>query len=157
MSHAGLACWLHAASWQACCLALPCLDPLGPAPACLPAFGLQILLVIAVWLALWLLRPYSLSPHFEHRRLRLHGQLSMLFKQRHHWMLAVTTTTLDTASVGYCLSIVWFVDVSGCLEAGSLWGAAEWAGPDSVSPSALAGTHLLWLICRSLAPRIPSC
>ncbi|EFN56266.1 hypothetical protein CHLNCDRAFT_145120 [Chlorella variabilis] len=69
-----------------------------------------ILLVIAVWLALWLLRPHSLSPHFEHRRLRLHGQLSMLFKQRHHWMLAVTTTTLDTASVGYCLSIVWDVD-----------------------------------------------
>ena len=143
MSHAGLACWLHAASWQACCLALPCLDPLGPAPACLPAFGLQILLVIAVWLALWLLRPHSLSPHFEHRRLRLHGQLSMLFKQRHHWMLAVTTTTLDTASVGYCLSIVWDVDVSVCVWRQGVCGEPQ----NGLGPTASHPVPLLARIC----------
>ncbi len=68
--------------------------------------------MIAVWLALWLLRPHFLSHHFEYRRLRLRGQIGMLFKQRRTWMVAITTTTLDTASTGYCLSVVWVLDVS---------------------------------------------
>ncbi len=41
-----------------------------------------ILLCLAIWFALWLLRRAALPPHFRHWRLRLRGQLALLLKHR---------------------------------------------------------------------------
>lgn len=41
-----------------------------------------ILLCLAVWFALWLLRQAPLPPHFRHWRLRLRGQLALLLRHR---------------------------------------------------------------------------
>lgn len=53
------------------------------------------LLAIALWFALWLLRPHSLPPHFNYRRMRLRGQLRLLLKFR-RWV----GTLSSTAGVG---------------------------------------------------------
>lgn len=41
-----------------------------------------MLLVLGIWIGMWLLRPRTLPPHFDYFRLRLRGQLSILFKHR---------------------------------------------------------------------------
>jgi hypothetical protein len=80
----------------------------------------QLLLLLAVWFALWLLRPgRPLSPHFAHRRLRLRGQLRVLLRQRRAYLAAVAVTSLDTLANGYLVSVVFDTQVSGCVVASS--------------------------------------
>ena len=67
------------------CTELPCArTPSSAYPTDAPPFSppLQILLAVAVWFAMWLLRPNALAPHFAHCRLRLRGQLTLLLKHR---------------------------------------------------------------------------
>lgn len=76
------------------------LTPLAPVP-------LQLLLLVAVWFALWLLRPHALSPHFKHCRLRLRGALPLLMRYRRTWAAATGITTLDAFANAFLISVIY--------------------------------------------------
>ncbi|KAL4459197.1 hypothetical protein ABPG75_014062 [Micractinium tetrahymenae] len=65
------------------------------------------LLVVAIWFAIWLLRPNGLSPHFRHYRLRPRGALTLLLRLRRAWMAATAVTTLDSFALGFLLSTIY--------------------------------------------------
>ncbi|KAL4458945.1 hypothetical protein ABPG75_013810 [Micractinium tetrahymenae] len=66
-----------------------------------------VLLVLAIWFALWLLRPAALSPHFRHCRLRLRGAAPLLARARRAWAAATAITSLDSFASGFLLSTIY--------------------------------------------------